>query len=784
MNLLRTIIERLNQRIEVANIFDKQFNLCELNANGNDKAWVHYIGNGQAEVVTNFDAKNGTLFWAKRSKVTVNKTDAYKVSGCKQLYVTSFPLTAYAIVKKSHLPCDSEDAQDWLASRIYKLASGTDPLFKQSIGVINYEVVPTGYINEIKTLTANYEWACVSVDMDVQVITSSEDGCYDTCATGDIPLPDLQPCTPCLTEVAVDGVTIIGNGTAADPLVAIGGGGGGGVITAIAFSIDHLASTGNQYVIGNVVWYNGNVYRCIANNDSILPTNTSYWTNLGAGFQTIERPIDWNATSGNNQILNKPTIPSTIVELVSGTAPIASSGGATPAISISQASTSTDGYLSQTDWDTFNNKFDVPTGLVTDYLDGLGTPTPFPAIPAGTVTSVNSGININVDNTNPAAPIINSLADRYKTSSTTSNSVTNGSKNFTVDLNLSYIPLQEILVVFNAANHMHGEVTSYNAATGALVVDIKTHTGSGTYTSWVLNLDGTPVDALTGSGTVNEVAYFTAARVLASLPVATYPSLTELSYVKGVTSAIQTQINAKGSGTVTNVSGTAPIASSGGATPAISIADADADGATKGAAAFTAADFNAASGVISIDYTNGQAASASAKGFLTSANWTTFNNKTESIYKNLNNQAAVVGTTANTKVVSQLVPANTFAVGDIIEIKSRFGKTISTGLTTLRMYINTADSLTVPAATLIATSTTAAGANNYLGTERQVLIKSLTVTQSINAASNLFSDLGNFNGVQTNSNIDWTVNQYIIFAIQNAVITDSTVISYFQIIKQ
>jgi hypothetical protein len=242
--------------------------------------------------------------------------------------------------------------------------------------------------------------------------------------------------------------------------------------------------------------------------------------------------------------------------------------------------------------------------------------------------------------------------------------------------------------------------------------------------------------------------------------------------------------NNKGNGTVTNVSGTSPIASSGGATPAISIADAAADGTTKGAAAFTANDFEAAAGVISIDYANGQAASASNKGFLTAANWTTFNNKTGSIYKDLNNQAALTGTTANTKVVSQLVPANTFAVGDIIEIKCRFGKTTSTGLTTLRIYINTADSLTVPAATLIATSTTSNTTNNYLGTERQVLIKSATVTQSVNAASSLFSDLGNFNGVQTNSNIDWTVNQYIIFAIQNAAIGDSTVISYFQIIKQ
>ena len=44
------------------------------------------------------------------------------------------------------------------------------------------------------------------------------------------------------------------------------------------------------------------------------------------------------------------------VSSVSGTAPIASSGGATPTISISQATTSTDGYLSSTDWNTFNNK--------------------------------------------------------------------------------------------------------------------------------------------------------------------------------------------------------------------------------------------------------------------------------------------------------------------------------------------------------------------------------------------------------------------------------------------
>ena len=478
MNLLKTIIERLNQRVEVANIFDKQFNLCELNANGNDKAWVHYIGNGQAEVVTNFDAKNGTLFWAKRGKVTVAKTDAYKMSGCKQLYVTTFPLTAYAIVRKSHLPCDAEDAQDWLASRVYKLTSGTDPLFKQSIGVINYEVVPSGYANEIKTLTANYEWACVSVDMDVQVITTSEDGCYDTCATGDIPLPDLQPCVPCLTEVAVDGVTITGNGTTADPLVAVGGGGGaisveeeGVEVTPIATTlnftgagvtasltspgvvevnvpggggavgtlqevtdlgnsttndIDFIANAGLSFDNGaffrkgttdagnggakgtaqicsisyELKWEAGRLYymeqdgftiRDVTHNFTFVPQVTDDSTK---GFVAGSR---WSLDDGTVYLCSDATIGAAVwavvavggVTSVTATAPLASSGGTTPDISITQADGSTDGYLSSTDWNTFDGKFNVPTGLVTDYLDGLGTPTPFPAIPTGTVTSVD-----------------------------------------------------------------------------------------------------------------------------------------------------------------------------------------------------------------------------------------------------------------------------------------------------------------------------------------------------------------------------------------------------------
>ena len=103
--------------------------------------------------------------------------------------------------------------------------------------------------------------------------------------------------------------------------------------------------------------------------------------------------------------------------------------------------------------------------------------------------------------------------------------------------------------------------------------------------------------------------------------------ISELSGGSYITKSITGQEIIDSVGAVTDVTGTTPINSSGGATPVISIDNAAADGTTKGAASFTAADFNATSGNISIDYTNGQAASGSVKGFLTSADWTTFNNK-------------------------------------------------------------------------------------------------------------------------------------------------------------
>ena len=118
-------------------------------------------------------------------------------------------------------------------------------------------------------------------------------------------------------------------------------------------------------------------------------------------------------------------------------------------------------------------------------------------------------------------------------------------------------------------------------------------------------------------------------------------------------------INAAVGGAVTDVTGTLPISSSGGTTPVISIADAVADGTTKGAPSFTASDFNATAGNISIDYTNGQAASGSDKGFLTSADWTTFNNKGTGTVTSV---AALTLGTAGTDLASTVATGTTTPV--------------------------------------------------------------------------------------------------------------------------
>ena len=96
------------------------------------------------------------------------------------------------------------------------------------------------------------------------------------------------------------------------------------------------------------------------------------------------------------------TVNNTGVTSVGATSPIASSGGATPTISIAQATTSTSGYLSSTDWNTFNNK---GSGTVTSITAGTGL-TGGTITTSGTVALATSGVTANTYGSSTAIPVI------------------------------------------------------------------------------------------------------------------------------------------------------------------------------------------------------------------------------------------------------------------------------------------------------------------------------------------------------------------------------------------
>ena len=82
-------------------------------------------------------------------------------------------------------------------------------------------------------------------------------------------------------------------------------------------------------------------------------------------------PVVTIDTYGRVTSITTASNPQGTVTSVTGTAPVVSSGGATPAISMAAANTTTNGYLTSTDWTTFNSK-------------GSGTVTSVAAITLGT----------------------------------------------------------------------------------------------------------------------------------------------------------------------------------------------------------------------------------------------------------------------------------------------------------------------------------------------------------------------------------------------------------------
>jgi len=157
-------------------------------------------------------------------------------------------------------------------------------------------------------------------------------------------------------------------------------------------TINSTSYSGNASNANNATYLGGYLFTSYVNSTSISnyvqksdtfyigTTSISHTRNSGSQTLTGTN-IDGNANSATNfsGTLSLSQVTTALgftpgigtVTSVTATAPITSSGGATPVIAISAASASANGYLLATDWSTFNNKqaaLPAATSTVSGYL--------------------------------------------------------------------------------------------------------------------------------------------------------------------------------------------------------------------------------------------------------------------------------------------------------------------------------------------------------------------------------------------------------------------------------
>jgi hypothetical protein len=642
----------------------------------------------------------------------------------------------------------------------------------------------------------------------------------------------------------VDGVTITGNGTEADPLTAIGGGGG----TPLT----------------------------VKEEGTNVSTNTTTLNFTGAGVTaslTSPGVVEVNVPGGGG---------GGGVTSVTGTAPISSSGGATPDISISQADGTTDGYLSSADWNTFDGKFDVPTGTSSDYLDGTGTPTPFPTLTNGTVTSVaatvpnptNPAFSVAVPNptTTPSIDITaNGLVSQYvRGDGSLANFPLGGGGGASVNYYLNgsisqgtiggnaYLQMSRVPVLGGGTNFTRTNAqgngyiaqfitdagdpnllaipsgnwnfeTYFNASSGggnpSFYMELYKYDGA-TFT--LISSGATNPEAITG-GTVVDL-YVSALAVPSTVLAATdrlairifvttsgrnitlhtednnlcqiiTTFTTGLNALNGLTAQVQNFATGT-SGTdfgITSATDTHTFnlptasASNRGAlsssdwstfngkfnTPTGTTAEYIRGDGSLNTFPTIPAQFNPSAGTgisISGSYPNqtftntapDQTVSLTAgTGIAVSGTYPSFTISNTSsgpvIYKSTTDGTAITGVAGEQITASQLIPANTFAVGDIIRVTWRVTKTGTASSLTCKLYANSSASLS--GATQLGIITPGFTNSNSNGFQRHLAIKASNNTQVTAPAGNTFTDFNTLTSF-TAANIDWTANQYLIFMVQ------------------
>jgi hypothetical protein len=367
----------------------------------------------------------------------------------------------------------------------------------------------------------------------------------------------------------------------------------------------------------------------------------------------------------------------TVIE-VTGTAPVVSTGGISPNISMAAANTSTDGYLTLTDWNTFNNKAPATSGVSILYGNG-----------SGGFSNVSTGSGVSF-----VAGVLSATGSGGTITSVTATAPIASSGGFTPNI-------------------------SINAAYGDTVNPYAAKTANYVLAGPTLGAAAVPVFRALVAADIPSLSYVTS--VTGTSPVVssggTTPAISmpaASASVNGyLTSADWATFNGKQpAGTyVTLVTGTSPVVSSGGTTPAISMA----------------------------------AASTSVSGYLTSTDWNTFNGKgsgtvTTVSVVSANGFAGTVATATTTPAITLTTTVTGLLKGNATAISAAVANTdyvpLSTVITKTADYTITGiDTWIINNKTGSALTLTFPAASSWTG--RYITVKNMQAELVNSASSNI-----------------------------------------------
>ena len=148
-----------------------------------------------------------------------------------------------------------------------------------------------------------------------------------------------------------------------------------------------------------------NVANAVVDDPIVGPSAESLIASYDALLQTLTQEVQTQPTqeSALDQIAElqkqiqalevQPAASQGTVTAVTGTAPVVSSGGTAPDISMAAANTTTNGYLTSTDWNTFNSKGSgTVTAVSVATANGLAGTSSGGATPALTLSTTVTGL--------------------------------------------------------------------------------------------------------------------------------------------------------------------------------------------------------------------------------------------------------------------------------------------------------------------------------------------------------------------------------------------------------